>query len=83
MKTIQIRNPVYSAPNKSTIDCEIEHPIFGWIPFTASPQDVEAHGRELFAMLAEGQAGPVADYVPPPPPPAPVQEAAKPESPNA
>jgi hypothetical protein len=32
-----------------SIDCEIEHPVFGWIPFTASPDDVEETGREVFA----------------------------------
>ena len=24
-----------------TIDCEIEHPKYGWIPFTATPDDPE------------------------------------------
>jgi hypothetical protein len=32
-----------------TIDCEIEHPVHGWIPFTADPNDVESHGREAFS----------------------------------
>ena len=30
------------------IDCEILHPIFGWVPFTANPNDPELHGRVLF-----------------------------------
>lgn len=33
------------------IDCEINHPQFGWIPFTASPDDVEEYGREIFAAI--------------------------------
>lgn len=33
------------------IDCEIEHPEYGWIPFTAAPDDPELHGRELFEQL--------------------------------
>jgi hypothetical protein len=45
-----------------SIDCEIEHPVFGWIPFTASPNDVEETGREVFA---EAQAT-AAAYVEPP-----------------
>jgi len=58
------RNPRYN--RLGTIDCEIEHPVYGWIPFTASPDDVEAHGRELHAQLL--QAGEIAPYTPPAPP---------------
>lgn len=43
------RNPVFSSAD--TVDCEIEHPIFGWIPFTASPDDPEEMGRALYAEL--------------------------------
>ncbi|AYD00909.1 hypothetical protein [Neorhizobium sp. NCHU2750] len=32
-----------------TIDMEVEHPDFGWIPFTASETDSEDYCRELFA----------------------------------
>jgi hypothetical protein len=35
-------------------------------PFTASPTDVEAHGREIFALAASGAYGEIAEYVPPP-----------------
>jgi hypothetical protein len=48
-----------------TIDLELEHPIFGWIPFTASPDD--PHGAELYAQAILGAFGPVAQYVPPEP----------------
>jgi len=34
-----------------TIDCEIEHPVYGWIPFTASPDDQEELGRRLFSEI--------------------------------
>lgn len=30
------------------IDCEINHPNLGWIPFTADPNDVEPHGRAIW-----------------------------------
>lgn len=43
---IQIRNPSYNIFN--TIDCEILHPTEGWLPFTASPEDVEEHGRLIY-----------------------------------
>ena len=54
------RNAVYIADGR--IYCEIEHPEYGWIPFTADPNDVAEHGREIFArIVAEGSAAP---YVP-------------------
>jgi hypothetical protein len=64
---IQVRNPQYNAAG--TIDMEMEHPKFGWIPFTASPDDSEQHGRELYAQAMAGDFGPVAEYVAPPPAP--------------
>jgi hypothetical protein len=35
------------------IDCQLNHPIHGWISFTASPDDPELFGRELWASLNE------------------------------
>lgn len=34
-------------------DCEIEHSEFGWIPFTADPNDTEPHGRAIWAAINE------------------------------
>jgi hypothetical protein len=48
-----------------SFDCEVEHPVFGWIPFTASPDDVEFFGRELYGRISEGEFGIIADYDPP------------------
>lgn len=58
---MNIRNPKWTATGM--IDCEIDHPQYGWIPFTAAPDDTEANGREIFVM-AEAM-GP-REYVPPP-----------------
>ena len=58
------RNPIWSDAAHTAIDCEIEHEVYGWIPFTASPFDVAAHGREIFELLS---AELVAEYTPPPP----------------
>ena len=46
-----------------TIDCEINDPQFGWIPFTASPDDIYSVGHEVFEA-AKDVAEP---YVPPTP----------------
>lgn len=47
------------------IDCEIEHPKFGWIPFTCDPNDTETafDTKELFDRMVASNN--VAAYVPP------------------
>jgi hypothetical protein len=48
---MNIRNPRFN--QYGTIDCDVEHPVFGWMPFTASPNDPEEHGRAIYeAALA-------------------------------
>jgi len=55
------RNPVY---NKfECIDCEIEHPEYGWIPFNCDPNDTGA-AFDTAALFAEMQPH-AAPYVPP------------------
>jgi len=36
------------------IDCEIEHPFFGWIPFTCDPNDLSAkfNTAELYNIMS-------------------------------
>lgn len=60
----EFRNPTYN--QSGGIDLEVNHPQYGWMPFTANPNDGELYGRSLFA---EASAGEVAPYVPPSPPP--------------
>lgn len=62
---MQVRNLQYSVANNSTIDMEIEHPDYGWIPFTANPKDVEQYGKELFSQAVAGEFGEIAAYIPP------------------
>jgi len=58
---MKYRNAKFTAqPN--VIDCEIKHPVYGWIPFTADPNDVEPLGAEVF-NAAQATAG---AYVEPP-----------------
>ena len=64
---MESRNPVFT--ETGTIGCEINHPEFGWIPFTASANDVEPLGGELF----DRHSGDAAPYVAPPPPPPPIE----------
>ena len=47
------------------IDCEIEHPEFGWIPYTVDPADTDMTIDNSALLAAMASAGDVAAYVPP------------------
>jgi hypothetical protein len=55
----EIKNAIYN--HKGTINLDYNHPVYGWIPFTAEPDDVEPLGGELHALAL---AGTVAPFVP-------------------
>ena len=48
---IQYRNVTRN--QNGTLDVEIDHPVFGWVPFTASPDDPEEHGRIIYHDLSK------------------------------
>lgn len=48
---INIRNAIKVGNGR--IDVEYEHPKFGWIPFTASQNDTEDVGREIYAVAVK------------------------------
>jgi len=55
------KNPKYNADG--TIDVDVNHPVHGWIPFTASPNDSESHGLLIYQAALSGAYGEVAPYV--------------------
>lgn len=65
-----LSNPRWANAEHTAIDCEITTSQFGEevLPFTASANDVEPHGRAIFADIVAGNYGSIADYVPPPEP---------------
>lgn len=69
-----VSNPRWVNAERTAIDCEITTSQFGdeVLPFTATPDDTEAHGRAIFASLVAGEYGPIAEYVAPPEPVQPV-----------
>lgn len=73
MHVISVTNPRWANAEQTAIDCDLVLDSYPdqVLPFTATPHDVEDHGREVFARAASGEFGPVAAYVAPPPPPAP------------
>jgi len=55
---MEYKNPTYTSDGR--IDCEINHPKFGWIPFTADSNDSEEFGKQLFALISS--KGGIASY---------------------
>lgn len=64
---MQAKNPIFADDTNQNIDLIITHPVFGEIPFTASQNDVEETGRDLFVRALAGEFGQVAAFVPPAP----------------
>ncbi|EJW7609284.1 DUF4376 domain-containing protein [Salmonella enterica] len=61
MNIITAKNGVYT--ESGLINCLVHFESFdGFIPFTASPDDPEAHGRQLYADLKAGKYGPVTPF---------------------
>lgn len=62
--------PVWADAAQTRIDCVITTSQFGneQLPFTADQNDIEPHGRKIFADLIAGKYGPIGDYVTPPEP---------------
>ncbi|EDO2065432.1 DUF4376 domain-containing protein [Salmonella enterica] len=61
MNIITAKNGVYT--ESGLINCLVHLEGFDdFIPFTASPDDPEAHGRRLYADLKAGKYGPVAPF---------------------
>jgi hypothetical protein len=66
------KDPVWADAEHTMIDLTIKWvEISEEFPFTASPTDVEAHGREIFAHAVAEAYGEVAEYMPKTPAPTP------------
>lgn len=63
------RDPRWSNPQNTSIDMMVvfveTESSFGENPFTASQNDAEEHGRDIFSRAAAGEFGAVATYAPP------------------
>jgi hypothetical protein len=72
MNYSQVKNPVWSNPEQTTIDCLV---LFNnqteFLPFTAVPDGEPPYCAQIYAECVAGQYGPVAPYAPPVPPPPP------------
>ena len=72
-----VRNCEYQFADNSKIYCEAQfshlftvdgdgNKTYNWSNFTADPNDIEKHGRDIFANAENGDYGVVAAYTPPP-----------------
>jgi hypothetical protein len=62
---MKIKNPRHN--NYGGIDVELFDPRYGWIPFTATPDDTVEHGRDIFGACMRGEFGDIAPAPAPPP----------------
>lgn len=67
-KLTSVLNATWADEEQTMIDCNITISQFGdeVLPFTASKNDVELHGRQIFDLIVSGEYGDIAEYVPPP-----------------
>jgi hypothetical protein len=65
MRYTNVTSPTWNI-DSTMIDCQVTFEVLGVLPFTASPNDTNAHGREIYARCIAGDFGPVAEYVPAP-----------------
>lgn len=62
-----VANPVWANAEQTLINCQITVEQYPGevLPFTANPNDTEAHGRQIYADCVAGVYGPIGPYVAP------------------
>jgi hypothetical protein len=66
IEIISVRDPVWSNARNTQIDCTIRTSAYlEELPFTARPNDPEAHGRDIFSRCVSGEFGEIRPYIPP------------------
>ena len=59
------RNAFYVNAAETIVDCEIEHPSYGWIPYSCNPDDGDETGDNDYLLAQFAAKGDVAAYVAP------------------
>jgi len=69
IQLISAQNPQWANAEGSAVilECVFSHIPNELMPFCAKADDVEAHGRDIFARAVAGEFGPIAEYVAPTP----------------
>lgn len=60
--TYLISQPYYLNKEETVIRCIWDHPEFGPIPFSATPNDDTTYGPEIFFAAKNGEYGPLVSY---------------------
>lgn len=50
----EFRNAVWNNLEHTSFNVEMNHPVYGWIPFTADQNDPEEFGRNIFNLGVNG-----------------------------
>ena len=60
-----VSNPIWANAEHTLVNCIITTSQFGdeQLPFTAGQDDVEPHGRAIFADIVAGKYGAISEYV--------------------
>ena len=65
MKFIYAKNPVWANRSQTLINLTVRfEEIDEDLPFTANPNDSEAHGRDIYARAIAGEFGEIASFAP-------------------
>lgn len=59
----QVKNPQWADIDKTKINCEVNFEHLGeeFVIFTANPNDIYQHSKEIFERCIKGEFGPIAD----------------------
>jgi hypothetical protein len=60
-----VTNLKWANQEHTFIDCEVDFIDIGTVPFTATPNDTEEHGRDIFKRAKDGEFGVIAEWTPP------------------
>ncbi len=65
MNYTDVKNMVYANEEKTLITCDVKFELIdGFISFTASPDDIESHGGEIYSDCISGKYGDIGSFAP-------------------
>lgn len=65
IELISARNPVENSDGTITLQCKFSHLGDVEVPFTASPNDSEEHGKAIYMRALAHEFGEIVEYMPP------------------
>jgi hypothetical protein len=65
MNYTNVTNLKWANQEHNLIDCEVTFDQIGNVPFTATPNDTEEHGRDIYTRALAGEFGEIAEWTPP------------------